>query len=51
MTDPQHNPMHHPHEQPSGSDAPPRFGRLLIALSLAVMLITALSFAAEAWYA
>ena len=33
-----------------GSDGAPKFGRLLIVLLLAVALIGALTFAAEAYY-
>ena len=44
------NPMDHPEEQPPvGADAP-RFGRLLIVLVLAVVMIGVLTFAAEAYY-
>ncbi|PIG29031.1 hypothetical protein CLU93_3333 [Janthinobacterium sp. 35] len=34
----------------SGNDGAPKFGRLLIVLALAVALIGALTFAAEAYY-
>lgn len=44
------NPMHHPQEQPAGTDEAPRFGRLLIALVLAVLLIVAVTFISEAAY-
>ena len=45
------NPMHHPEEQPvySGDDAP-KFGRLLIVLAIAVLLVVVLTFASEAYY-
>jgi hypothetical protein len=33
------NPMHHPEEQPYGSDQGPQFGRLLVVLGIAVVLI------------
>jgi hypothetical protein len=52
MQDPEQrdNPMHHPEEPPAGTDGAPKFGRLLIALFLAVMLIVAITFASEAFY-
>ena len=37
-------------EPPGGGDGSPKFGRLLIALVLAVMLIGAITLAAEAYY-
>lgn len=37
-------------EPPDGGDGSPKFGRLLIALVLAVMLIGAITLAAEAYY-
>jgi hypothetical protein len=46
----EHNPMQHPEEQPSGVDDSPKFGRLLIVLALAVLLVVALTFGAEAYY-
>jgi hypothetical protein len=40
-----------PASEPSGDgDGSPKFGRLLIALVLAVMLIGAITLAAEAYY-
>ena len=40
-----------PHaEMPIGSDDTPKFGRLLIALFLAVMLIVAITFGSEAFF-
>lgn len=42
--------MHHPDEQPTGSDDSPKFGRLLIVLVLAVLLIVAITFISEALY-
>jgi hypothetical protein len=30
------NPMHHPDEQPTGTEREPRFGRLLLVLAAAV---------------
>jgi hypothetical protein len=44
------NPMHHPPEQPSGSDDAPKFGRLLLILGAAVLVIVAVTFASEALY-
>jgi hypothetical protein len=45
-----HNPMRHPEEQPTGSDGSPKFGRLLIILVLAVLLIAAITVISEALY-
>ena len=40
MTDPHDdNPMQHPEEQPYGSDEGPKFGKLLVALAVSVVLI------------
>jgi len=44
------NPMNHPEEQASGSDGSPKFGRLLIVLVLAVILIGFITFASEWFY-
>ena len=44
------NPMQHPEEQPTGSDGSPKFGRLLIVLVLAVLLIVLITFGSEALY-
>ena len=44
------NPMQHPEEQPSGSDQGPHFGKLLIVLVFAVMLIGLITFASEAYF-
>lgn len=44
------NPMGHPEEQPSGSDGTPKFGRLLIVLILAVLLVAGITFASQALY-
>jgi len=44
------SPMNHPDEQPSGTDGSPKFGRLLIVLILAVLLIVAITFGSEALY-
>ncbi len=45
-----HNPMQHPAEQPAGSDDSPKFGRLLVVLITAVLLMVVLTFASEAYY-
>jgi hypothetical protein len=50
MEDPNDNPMRHPDEQPIVSDDSPKFGRLLIVLVLAVLLIVAITFISEALY-
>lgn len=42
--------MHHPEEQPTGVDGAPRFGRLLIVLALAVLLIVGITILSEALY-
>lgn len=39
MIEPDDNPMRHPDEQPHGADGGPQFGRLLLALAVAVLLI------------
>ena len=44
------NPMHHPAEQPTGSDDSPKFGLLLLALLGAVLVIVAITFISEAMY-
>lgn len=44
------NPMHHPAEQSAGADGVPRFGRLLLVLIGAVLLIVVITFASEAYY-
>ncbi|HYD95247.1 MAG TPA: hypothetical protein VEC01_07970 [Noviherbaspirillum sp.] len=46
----QDNPMQHPEEQPTGTDDAPRFGRLLLVLGAAVLLVVALTFVSEAMY-
>lgn len=51
MEEPNHNPMNHPDEQPVGSDdGAPKFGRLLIVLVIAVLLIVAITFLSESLY-
>ncbi len=42
--------MQHPEEPEAGSDDSPRFGRLLIVLLIAVMMIGVLTFAGEAYF-
>jgi len=44
------NPMQHPEEQPVGVDGSPKFGRLLIVLILAVLVIVAITFGSEAFF-
>ncbi len=44
------NPMNHPAEQPAGVDDSPKFGRLLIVLVAAVLLVVAITLASEAYY-
>lgn len=44
------NPMRHPDEQPTGTDEGPHFGRLLLVLGAAVMVIVAVTFLSEALY-
>lgn len=44
------NPMNHPEEQVSGTDDAPKFGRLLIVLACAVLLIVLITFVSEAMY-
>jgi hypothetical protein len=48
--DPRNNPMDHPEEQPAGTDDSPKFGRLLIVLVIAVILIAAITFGSEAYF-
>lgn len=44
------NPMAHPEEQGGGDDGSPKFGRLLLVLVAAVMLVGAVTFASLAIY-
>jgi len=44
------NPMQHPEEQSTTGDGSPKFGRLLLVLILAVLLMGLLTFATEAYY-
>ncbi|MDB5770415.1 MAG: hypothetical protein V7606_340 [Burkholderiales bacterium] len=46
----ENNPMHHPDEQPTGTEGAPKFGRLLIVLVLTVLLIVAITIISEALY-
>ncbi len=50
MNDQRDNPMKHPPEQPAGTDESPKFGRLLLILGAAVLVIVAVTFASEALY-
>jgi hypothetical protein len=50
MDEPDNNPMHHPDEQPTGTDDAPKFGRLLLVLGGAVLLIVAITLISEAIY-
>jgi len=49
-TEPGKSSMNHPDEQPSGTDGSPKFGRLLVVLILAVLVIVAITFGSEAFY-
>lgn len=42
--------MEHPDEQPGGLPDSPRFGRLLIVLVLAVLMVGLLTVASEAYF-
>lgn len=50
MSEPHDNPMRHPDEQPTGTDDAPRFGRLLLVLAAAVLVIVGVTFLSEAMY-
>ena len=43
------SPMHHPDEPMSGVEGPPRFGRLLLVLAAAVLLVGVLAIGVAAW--
>lgn len=43
------SPMRHPEEPPTGVEGPPRFGRLLLVLAVAVLLIGLLAVGTAAW--
>lgn len=49
-SNPGDSPMNHPDEPPTGTDGSPKFGRLLVVLILAVLVIVAITFGSEAWY-
>ncbi|HEY0845235.1 MAG TPA: hypothetical protein VGE12_07700 [Noviherbaspirillum sp.] len=42
--------MQHPDEQPTGTEDAPHFGRLLLVLGVAVLVIVAVTFLSEALY-
>ena len=44
------NPMNRPEQRPTGVEGSPKFGRLLIVLVLAVVLLGLLTWATEAFY-
>lgn len=50
MTDSSDNPIKRPAELPAASDDSPKFGRLLVVLVLAVLVMVAITFASEAYY-
>lgn len=50
MDDSPNNPMQHPEEQPFGTDGVPKFGRLLLVLLTAVLVIVVITFTTEAYY-
>ena len=50
MNEENNNPMKHPPEQPAGAEGTPKFGRLLLILVAAVLVIVAVTFASEALY-
>jgi hypothetical protein len=50
MSEESDSPMDHPPEQPAGTDDAPKFGRLLLVLGAAVLVIVAVTFASEALY-
>jgi hypothetical protein len=39
-----------PQEQPTGADEAPKFGRLLLVLLAAVLVVVAMTFLSEAYY-
>jgi hypothetical protein len=51
MPEPDDNPMHHPEEQPTGTEGSPKFGRLLLVLALAVAFVALLTYVAQRIYA
>ena len=44
------NPMNHPDEPPAGVDGIPHFGRLLIVLAIAVLLIVGVTLGSQAYF-
>ena len=50
MKETENNPLTHPDEQATGDDGSPKFGRLLIFLVAAVLLIVGITLASEAFY-
>jgi hypothetical protein len=42
--------MNHPDEPPVGTDGTPHFGRLLLVLAVAVLLIVALTIGSQAYF-
>ncbi|SNS41078.1 hypothetical protein SAMN06265795_102589 [Noviherbaspirillum humi] len=50
MDEQERNPMNHPEEQPAGTDGAPKFGRLLIVLVAAVVLIGIITLLTERMY-
>jgi hypothetical protein len=51
MEEPENNPMNHPAEQPSGSDDSPKFGRLLLVLAAAVLIMFLVSVLSAQYFA
>jgi hypothetical protein len=49
-SEPIQNPMNHPAEPPTGADGVPKFGRLLLVLLLAILVVVAMTFVSEALY-
>ncbi len=47
--DHQHNPMQHPDEQPVVSNQTPQFGKLLLVLAAAVLLLALITWASVAY--
>jgi len=50
MNDDRDSPMNRPADKPSGSDGAPNFGRLLLILGAAVLVIVVVTFVSEALY-
>ena len=47
--DSEDNPMHHPEEQPVVSNETPQFGKLLLVLAAAVLLLALITWASVAY--